>query len=163
MITVDSDGFAKSRFKIGKKKLMPLSRPIRNLTKLKRIPHLAPGVLRQALSSLAWCRVHLIAAVIDCKTVAFVAGVGFGVADKKIYRCRGAWVAKLGKRARTSRQTSRKIKRFLFCSCLNLLAASPLSHSTRHLACMRTQAKPTEGQKRDSFSEQNNYSARASL
>ena len=34
------------------KKLMPLSRPIRNLTKLTQIPHLAPGMLPQALPSL---------------------------------------------------------------------------------------------------------------
>lgn len=121
MITVDSDGFAKSRFKIGKKKLMPLSRPIRNLTKLKRIPHLAPGVLRQALSSLAWCRVHLIAAVIDCKTVAFVAGVGFGVADKKKYRCR-ARVSGEARKARANEPPNLEKDKTVF---ILLLAQSP--------------------------------------
>ena len=53
MITADSDGFAKSSFKIGKKKkLMPLSRPIRNLTKFTQIPHLASGMLLQDLPCL---------------------------------------------------------------------------------------------------------------
>ena len=53
MITADRDGFAKSSFKIGKKKkLMPLSRPIRNLTKFTQIPHLASGMLLQDLRCL---------------------------------------------------------------------------------------------------------------
>ena len=53
MITADSDGFAKSSFKIGKKKkLMPLSRPVRNLTKFTQIPHLASGMLLQDLPCL---------------------------------------------------------------------------------------------------------------
>ena len=79
--------------------------------------------------------------------------------EKRNIEVARARVAKPGKRARTSRQTARKIKTVSCCSCHHLLAASPLSHSTRYLACLRTQAKPTEGQKRDIFSKQNSHSA----
>ena len=67
MITADSDGFAKSSFKIGKKKI--------NAT---FSTHTWPQVCSYKICRAWFCRarVHLIA-VIACKAVACVAGAGF--------------------------------------------------------------------------------------
>ena len=146
---------------------MPLSRPIRNLTKLTQIPHFAPGMVPQALpclvSSSSNCRNRLQSCSLRSRGPFFFWSRGgrgeAGGSEKRNIEVARAWVAKPGKRARTSRQTARKIKTVSCYSCHHLLVASPLSHSTRHLACLRTHAKPTEGQKRDSFSKQNSHSA----
>ena len=137
MITADSDGFAKSSFKIGKKKkLMPLSRPIRNLTKFTQIPHLASGMLLQDLpclvlpcSSSSNCRNRLQSCSL-CSRCRFFLGGGGGA--------RGAKREIPRSHARKWRSQERA------CERAAKPRASPLSHSTRHLACLRTQAKPAE-------------------
>ena len=106
MITADSDGFAKSSFKIGKKKkLMPLSRPIRNLTKFTQIPHLASGMLLQDLpclvlpcSSSSNCRNRLQSCSLCSRCRFFFLGGGGG----------GGWVGSRGAKREIPRSHARK-------------------------------------------------------
>ena len=106
MITADSDGFAKSSFKIGKKKkLMPLSRPIRNLTKFTQIPHLASGMLLQDLpclvlpcSSSSNCRNRLQSCSLCSRCRFFFFGGGGG----------GGWVGSRGAKREIPRSHARK-------------------------------------------------------
>ena len=169
MITADSDGFAKSSFKIGKKKkLMPLSRPIRNLTKFTQIPHLASGMLLQDLpclvlpcSSSSNCRNRLQSCSLcsRCRFFFFFFGAGGGGGgggggrrgggggeQKEKYRGRTRVSGEARKSARTSLQTA----------SFAALALHPA------LSWFAHPSQTSGGQKRDSFSEQNNYSVRAS-
>ena len=160
MITADSDGFAKSSFKIGKKKkLMPLSRPIRNLTKFTQIPHLASGMLLQDLpclvlpcSSSSNCRNRLQSCSLCSRCRFFFLGGGGGGGgwgrgeQKEKYRGRTRVSGEARKSARTSLQTA----------SFAALALHPA------LSWFAHPSQTSGGQKRDSFSEQNNYSVRAS-
>ena len=108
---------------------MPLSRPIRNLTKFTQIPHLASGMLLQDLpclvlpcSSSSNCRNRLQSCSL-CSRCRFFFGGGRGRGEQK-EKYRG--------RTRVSGEARKE------------RANEPLSHSTRHLACLRTQAKPAE-------------------
>ena len=116
---------------------MPLSRPIRNLTKFTQIPHLASGMLLQDLpclvlpcSSSSNCRNRLQSCSLCSRCRFFWGGRGGGAREAKREIPRSH--ARKWRSQERARERAAKPR------------ASPLSHSTRYLACLRTQAKPAE-------------------
>ena len=132
---------------------MPLSRPIRNLTKFTQIPHLASGMLLQDLpclvlpcSSSSNCRNRLQSCSLcsRCRFF-FLGGGGGGGGGGGPKRENRGWVGSRGAKREIPRSHARKWRsQERARERAAKPRASPLSHSTRYLACLRTQAKPAE-------------------